>query len=92
MTASLAAPPSHTATARLADLARGAVATVVGVEATGPADMVATRLEDLGFVRGEALRVIALGPIGGDPMVVQVGYTRFALRRSEAARIQVTPS
>lgn len=90
MTASLTAPP--TVEARLADLARGAVATVTGVEATGAVDPVAIRLEDLGFVPGEALRVIALGPIGGDPMVVQVGYTRFALRRSEAARIRVLPS
>ena len=90
MTASLAAPP--TVETRLADLARGAVATVTGVEATGAVDPVAIRLEDLGFVPGEALRVIALGPIGGDPMVVQVGYTRFALRRSEAARIRVLPS
>jgi ferrous iron transport protein A len=65
---------------------------VSAVEPRGPADRVAMRLEDLGFVPGEVLRVISLGPIGGDPMVVQVGFTRFALRRSEAARVLVTES
>ena len=30
-----------------------------------------------------------MGPVGREPLLVQVGYTRFALRRSEAARVQV---
>jgi ferrous iron transport protein A len=47
------------------------------------------RLLDLGFVPGEAVRCIALAPFGGDPILVQVGFTRFALRASEAARIQI---
>jgi ferrous iron transport protein A len=75
---------------RLADLRRGSTAVVSAVEPRGPGDRVAMRLEDLGFVPGEVLRVVSLGPIGGDPMVVQVGFTRFALRRGEAARILVT--
>ena len=74
---------------RLSDLARGATAVVLGVDHRPGTDGVAGRLEDLGFVPGECLRVIARGPIGGDPLVVQVGFTRFALRRSEAARIRV---
>ena len=31
----------------------------------------------------------AAGPIGAEPLLVQVGFTRFALRRSEAARIRL---
>lgn len=77
------------AAARLTDLPRGAMAIVAGVEAVHGGDPVATRLEDLGFVPGEPLRVVAQAPIGGDPIVVQVGFTRFALRRSEAARVLV---
>lgn len=73
----------------LSELRQGATAVVTGVEYRPGEDPVAARLEDLGFVPGECLRVIARGPIGGDPMVVQVGFTRFALRRSEAARIRV---
>ncbi len=52
-------------------------------------DPIAMRLRDLGFVSGEAVRIVAKGPIGGDPLVVQIGYTRFALRRSEASRVMV---
>lgn len=74
---------------RLPDLPRGATAVVVRVVAQHAADPIALRLEDLGFVPGEALRIIALGPFGGDPLVVQIGYTRFALRRAEATRILV---
>lgn len=53
-------------------------------------DAIARRLRELGFVAGEQVRVLASGPIGGEPLLVQVGYTRFALRRSEAARVQVS--
>lgn len=80
----------ETRTRRLSELVPGNTAVIARVEATGADDLVAPRLEDLGFVRGEPLRVIAHGPIGGDPIVVQVGYTRFALRRTEAGRILVT--
>ncbi|MFZ5756505.1 MAG: FeoA family protein [Pseudomonadota bacterium] len=74
----------------LSDLRRGASAVVAGVQSRGAQDPVATRLEDIGFVAGEPVRVISLGPLGGDPIVVQVGYTRFALRLAEARRIRVT--
>lgn len=59
------------------------------VEDLRTADPIAGRLRDLGFMPGELVRIVALGPFGGDPLVVRVGYTRFALRRAEAARIHV---
>lgn len=59
------------------------------VEAAHPDDLIARRLRDLGFVPGEPVRVVARAPLGGDPMLVQVGFTRFALRRNEAARVLV---
>ena len=52
-------------------------------------DMIAHRLKELGFVPGELVRLITTAPFGGDPLLVQVGFTRFALRRSEANRILV---
>ncbi|MFT9018995.1 FeoA family protein [Acetobacter malorum] len=52
-----------------------------------PADPIARRLEEFGFVPGEPVKVVAFGPFGGDPMAVEIGFTRFALRRSEAARV-----
>jgi ferrous iron transport protein A len=48
---------------------------------------VARRLRELGFVAGEDVEVVAAGPLGAEPLLVQVGFTRFALRRVEAARI-----
>ena len=59
------------------------------VEDAHGADPIARRLRELGFVSGEPVRVVASGPLGGDPLLVQIGFTRFALRRSEAARVQL---
>ena len=59
------------------------------VEEHGPQDAIARRLRELGFVNGEEVEVVAKGPLGAEPLLVQVGFTRFALRRSEAARIRL---
>lgn len=64
-------------------------ALVESVEDRQPNDGIARRLRELGFVAGEEVKVLATGPVGREPLLVQVGYTRFALRRSEAQRIQV---
>lgn len=76
---------------RLSDLPQNLAATVTAVEALGPADPIARRLRDLGFVQGEPIRVVAQGPVRRDPLLVQIGYTRFALRKTEAARVRVNP-
>lgn len=73
----------------LSDLPRGGGGIVVGVEAQGANDAIARRLRDLGFVAGEAVSVLAFGPIGSEPMLVRVGEARFALRRAEAARVRL---
>lgn len=76
---------------QLSTLARGIQAVVAAVHDHGPQDTIARRLRDLGFVAGEPVSVIAHGPLGGEPMVVQIGFTRFALRRAEAARVMLAP-
>jgi ferrous iron transport protein A len=73
----------------LDQLHRGRAATVAAVDALGFEDPVARRLRVLGFVAGEPVRMVGAGPLGGDPLLVQVGQTRFALRRSEAGRIRI---
>jgi ferrous iron transport protein A len=73
----------------LSELAQGASALVDEVEDLREGDAIAKRLRDLGFVRGEPVRIVAQGPLGAEPLLVQIGYTRFALRRSEAARVRV---
>ena len=47
------------------------------------------RLLEIGFVPGEIVRIIALGPGGNEPIAVRVGGTMFALRRHEAEHILV---
>ena len=74
---------------RLSELKKGASAVVREVEEAHAADPIARRLRELGFVNGEPVRVVACGPMGGDPLLVQIGFTRFALRRSEAARVRL---
>ncbi|MCW5577574.1 MAG: ferrous iron transport protein A [Dokdonella sp.] len=74
---------------RLSELRKGQSAVVGQVEDTEAGDMVARRLRELGFVAGEPVRVVASGPFGRDPLLVQIGYTRFALRRPEAARVRL---
>ena len=47
------------------------------------------RLSDIGFTHGETVAVLARSMPGGDPLVVRVGQSRFALRRIEARCIHV---
>lgn len=63
-------------------------ATTLNVD-TAKFDAISTRLMTLGFVPGEQVKILATGLFGRDPLLVQVGFTRFALRRTEAERIQV---
>lgn len=47
------------------------------------------RLMEIGFLPGETVRPLARGSLGGDPLAVRVGRSTFALRKHEAALIQV---
>jgi len=49
------------------------------------------RLTEIGFVPGEAVRIVASGAPGREPLAVRLGHTTFALRRYEAAFIRMTP-
>jgi len=81
----------------LAELRRGEAALVAGLaevanfdDGQGSGPVVLARLRDLGFVAGARCEVIAKMWPAGDPMVVRVGGSTFALRRAEAAAVQVT--
>lgn len=45
-------------------------------------------LAEIGFLPGERVSVRARS-LGGDPLVVRIGTSTFALRRAEAACVQV---
>ena len=67
----------------------GQVFFVKGVKAPDHAPEWGNWLAEIGFVAGEHVKIIARAVPGGDPLVVRVGQSTFALRRAEAACIQV---
>ena len=73
----------------LSDLPLYGSALVESVSELHANDAIARRLRELGFVNGEEVKVVARGPVGAEPLLVQVGFTRFALRRSEAERVRL---
>lgn len=73
----------------LHELNPGAPARVLGVHAPAAQPEWAQQLHDLGFVAGERVSVLRRGLPGGDPLVVRVGLSTYALRRAEAACVRV---
>lgn len=45
--------------------------------------------EAIGLCRGETVKIMSRGLIGGNPLAVRIGQSTFALRRDEAACITV---
>lgn len=78
----------------LAMLKKGDCAVVTGLAETDGADQhtIKMRLLELGFAAGEKVRVVAESFPRGDPMAVRIGNTTFALRRHEAAMINIVRS
>ena len=75
----------------LADAVVGEVFTVHKVSAPAGAPEWADQLQDIGFLSGERVAIMARGLPGGDPLVVRVGLSTYALRLVEAACVQVLP-
>jgi ferrous iron transport protein A len=67
----------------------GTVAHVLPPQAAGDEQLV-RRLAEIGFLPGEPVRVMARAP-GAEPIAVRLGRSTFALRRFEAAFVQVEP-
>ena len=78
------------ATLDLASL--GQVLSVRRVQAPHAAPEWARWLEEIGFIVDERVMLITRGLPGGDPLVVRIGQSTFALRRAEAACVQVAPA
>jgi Fe2+ transport system protein FeoA len=80
----------------LSVLSPGAAASVVsvgrGAGGNGTFTPIERRLIELGFVHGEHVEVIAQAMPGGDPFVVRVGTSTFALRRREVESVWVEPA
>jgi ferrous iron transport protein A len=67
----------------------GDALTVYDVQAPQAAPEWARWLEEIGFIFGERVMLMARGLPGGDPLVVRIGQSTFALRRAEAACVRV---
>ena len=76
-------------TSTLADVAIGEQWIVRQVIAPKGAPEWLMQLEDIGFIAGEPVALMARGAFGGDPVVVRIGVSTFALRLAEAACVQV---
>jgi ferrous iron transport protein A len=78
---------------RLTELSIGTRARVVSVapaDAATPVEL-GRRLAELGFLPGEAVRIVARGLMARAPIAVRIGTGTFALRLFEAACIRVCP-
>lgn len=75
----------------LATALTGQALTVSRVSAPAHSPEWASWLSDLGFLPGEAVRVLRRGADDTGNLVVRVGQSTFALRHAEAECIAVTP-
>lgn len=78
---------------RLCDLPLRCPARVAGLVVPGAGHghgrPLVVRLLEIGFVEGERVEIVALGPGGREPLAVRVGCSQFALRRHEAEHVLV---
>jgi len=47
------------------------------------------QLAEIGFIPGEKVTVLRKNLFGGDPMMIRIGLSTFALRKQEAQLIEV---
>ena len=72
----------------LAQLPIGSHGVVVQVDGV---DEISLRLMEMGLVPGTELLLLGAAPLG-DPLELEVRGYRLSLRKSEAARVEVTPA
>ena len=76
-------------TLTLEQMPLGESATVSAVSAPEHAPEWKSWLEEIGFIAGERVSLMAKGVPGDDPLMIRVGTSTFALRRAEAACVQI---
>lgn len=73
----------------LSNLPEKTLAIIKNVQDKNDLDIIAQRLRDLGFIKGELIQVITRCIWKSGPIIVQVGLTCFAMRKNEADRVNV---
>lgn len=74
---------------RLDQLRRGTGARIAGVDWTALGAGEGRRLRELGFDEGVPVRALHSGPLGQDPMAIQVGRMTIAMRRTVARAVSI---
>lgn len=87
----LPVPPLTSALISLNTLKKGSVAYVAGFASGGDAKLIA-KLREIGFAEGDEVELLGKGWLGGAPLSIRLNRTVIALRKGEAALIQVEPS
>jgi ferrous iron transport protein A len=68
-------------------LAKGSVGRVSGFSHGD--DKLVAKLREIGFAEGDEVELLAVGWLGGAPLSFRLNRTVIALRKSEAALVQV---
>lgn len=76
----------------LGALPPGVRARIVEIAAGASGSDLHLRLYEMGFDEGVEVEILHRGPIGGDPIAVQVGGMMVAMRRQDAGLVRVTPA
>ena len=74
--------------ARIDQLAAGVPTIITGIDRTACGETVWRRLHEMGFDEGVDVEVLHRAPMG-DPIALRVGNMTIAIRRAEAALIEV---
>jgi ferrous iron transport protein A len=74
--------------ARIDQLAAGVPAIITGIDRRACGETVWRRLHEMGFDEGVDVEVLHRAPMG-DPVALRVGNMTIAIRRAEAALIEV---
>lgn len=75
---------------RIDQLASGVPAIITSIDRAACGDLVWHRLHEMGFDEGVDVEVLHKAPLG-DPIALRVGNMTIALRRAQAALIEVDP-
>ena len=74
---------------RLNQLSNNSTKKVKKVNAFESMPEISYQLADIGFIPGEQVTVLRRNLFGGDPIMVRIGLSTFALRKQEAELIEV---
>ena len=78
-----------TAAGTLNQMKPGQTGRVARLTASDP--VLLAKLREIGFSEGDEVELITFGPFGGQPIAVRLNRTLIALRKAEAAAIEIIP-